>query len=65
MARVRRLLPGGKTIEGSIEQTREISEADTEEWRVRSEINITRASPRDFGPSANLASVWQGLSASS
>ncbi len=63
MAGVRRLLPGGKTIEGSIEQTREISEADPEERRVRFEINLTRVPPRDFGPSVNLASVRHGLPA--
>ncbi|BCR04480.1 hypothetical protein DESUT3_15490 [Desulfuromonas versatilis] len=59
VAGVRRFLPTGTTLEGSVEQSRSISNRAPEQQLARVGLSVTQALLRGFGPAVNLVAVRQ------
>ena len=59
IAGIRKFLPTGTTIEGTVEQSRSISNRAPEQQVAKVGITVTQALLQGFGPAVNLAAVRQ------
>ncbi len=56
---IRQFLPTGTTIEGTVEQARDISNRSPEQQEARLGLTVTQSLLRGFGPAVNLVSIRQ------